>query len=407
MAVPTSALRLDRSIRSSAVHELLRVRNLPLFTWPRLSLVSRILLTAVLLAVISITSSIAAETAAQEDRRKVLIDADMGQLNDDAVVLFMLANSQNVDILGLTIVAGNTWVEEGTAYGLRQLEIIGRTDIPVLMGAGEPLMGSRQPWLASEEKLYGNSEYLGAYSRPRPSSYLSIGREPYGGYPTTQPSTENAVDFIVRQVLENPHQVTLFSIGPTTNIALAVKKNPEIVPLVQSIIYMGGAIDIPGNTPPAAEFNWWFDPEATKICLRTPFPEQIVVPNDIGERVYFTKTQYDRIVSAPETPITKMYQDLWGPRFRSGTDRKSFVWDSITAAIFLQPDLVTRMEERYIDIDTNMGPNYGRSVGYHESRRRSLDQPENFPAGTQKVKILFDIDRDAFWDLYVERMTSK
>lgn len=338
-------------------------------------------------------------------REKVIVDADMGQLNDDAVALFMLANS-DVDILGVTIVAGNTWAEEGTAYALKQLELIDRTDIPVFMGAGEALMGNRQSWLDAEERLYGNSEYIGAFGRPRPESYKNIGREIYGGNPTTEPQAEHAVDFIIRAIKENPHEVTLFVLGPATNIALAVKKNPEIVPLVKKVIYMGGAIDIPGNTTPAAEFNWWFDPEAIKITLRTPFKEQIVVPNDIAERVYYTKAQFDRIVAAPETPIVKMYKDLQGPRYASNPDSQSFVWDSITSAIFLNPDIATHIEERYIDIDTNYGPNYGRSIGYHESRRRDFNSPDNFPAGTQKVKILFDIDRDLFWDTYVELMTK-
>ncbi len=346
-------------------------------------------------------------THGQQERQKVIIDTDMGQMNDDAVVLFMLANSDNVDILGLTIVAGNTWVEEGTAYGLRQLEVIDRSDIPVLMGANEPLMGSRQSSLSTEEALYGSVEYMGAYSRSKPNSYLEISREPYGGYPQVEPSSENAIDFIVRQVLENPNEVTLFVIGPTTNIALAIKKNPEIVPLIKSVYYMGGAIDIPGNTSPAAEFNWWFDPESAKICVRTPFREQIVVPNDIAERVYFTKAQHDRIMDAPETPLTRMYKELRGPSWISNPDQRSYVWDAITAAVFLRPELVTRMEERFIDIDTNMGPNYGRSVGYHESRRRSFAQPENFPAGTQKVEIVFDIDREAFWNLYVDLLTKQ
>ena len=345
----------------------------------------------------------AVQTAPSE---KVIIDADMGQLNDDAAVLFMLAHTENVEILGVTLVAGNTWVEEGAAFGLRQLEIIGRTEIPVLLGANEPLMGNRRPWLAAEETLYGNSQYLGAFARPQPSSYLDIAREPYGGYPQIKPSSEHAVDFIVRQVKEHPNQVTLMAIGPATNVALAVKKNPEIVPLVKAVYYMGGAVEIPGNTTPAAEFNWWFDPEAAKISLRTPFKKQVIVPNDIAERVYFTKAQFDRIVSAPETPLTKMFKDLRSESFRANPDRRSFVWDSITAAVFLQPEIATRMEERFIDIDTNYGPNYGRSIGYEESRRRSFSKPENFPAGTQKVHVLFDIDRKAFWDLYVSLMTK-
>ena len=78
---------------------------------------------------------------------------------------------------------------------------------------------------------------------------------------------------------------------------------------------MGGAIDVPGNTSPAAEFNWWFDPESMRITVRAPFREQIVVPIDIAERVFYTKAEYDRIAAAPETPITKLFRQLHGPRF--------------------------------------------------------------------------------------------
>jgi inosine-uridine nucleoside N-ribohydrolase len=337
---------------------------------------------------------------------RAIVDVDMGQLNDDAVALFMLINS-GVDVLGVTVVSGNTWLEEGTTYSLRQLEIIGRTDIPVFMGAREPLMGSRQASLEAEERLWGHSEYLGAYSRPRPESYLKLNREPSLGYPTTKPRDEHAVDFIVRAVKAHPNEVTLFVLGPPTNIALAIRKNPEIVPLVKRVVYMGGAVDIPGNTTPAAEFNWWFDPEATRIAVRAPFKEQIVVPLDITERVFYTKAEYDRIAAGPDTPIVKLFRQLHGPRFAKTPDTKSFVWDAIAAAIVVDPKIATRLEERFLDIDVTYGPNYGRSIGYHESRRRSLSTPTDFPSGTQKVKVLFDIDRRAFWDLYVKLMTTE
>ena len=225
----------------------------------------------------------------------------MGVMNDDAVALFMLLNSPNVEVLGVTIVPGNSWVENGTAAALRQLELIGRTDVPVFMGVREPLMGSRQPWLEAEERLWGHSEFLGAYGRPRPESYLALDREPVIGYPTTKPAAEHAVDFIVRAVKAHPNEVTLFLLGPATNVALAIRKNPEIIPLVKRVYYMGGAIDVPGNTTPAAEFNWWFDPESIRITLRAPFREQVVVPLDIAERVFYTKAEYDRIATAPET----------------------------------------------------------------------------------------------------------
>ena len=159
------------------------------------------------------------------------------------------------------------------------------------------------------------------------------------GYPTTKPSDENAVDFIVRTVKAHPNEVTLLVIGPATNIALAIRKNPEIIPMVKAVVYMGGAIDVPANTTPSAEFNWWFDPEAAKISVRAPFREQWLIPHDVALRVLYTKAQYDRI-------------------------------------------------------------------GYHEGRRRSLATPADFPDGTQPVKIVFDIDRESFWDMYVELMTK-
>lgn len=339
---------------------------------------------------------------------KVIIDADMGQLNDDAVTMFMLANADNIDLLGVTIVPGNTWAEEGTAYALRQLELIGRRDVPVVVGVGEPLLGSRQGQLEAEQDLFGNVEYLGAYSRERPPSYRELAREPYGGYPKTKPLRQTtAADFIVQQVKRNPNEVTLFVLGPATNVALAVREHPEIVPLVKEVIYMGGAIDIPGNTTPAAEFNWWFDPESARITLRTPFAKQVVVPLDIAEEVFYTKAEYDRIVNGADTPLTQMFRDLHGPRFENNPESTSFVWDALTAGIFLDPQIATVVEERYVDVDVLYGPDYGRSVGYGESRNRDLDNPEDFPMGTQRMGVLFDIDRERFWDLYVDLMTRR
>lgn len=320
---------------------------------------------------------------------KVILDDDFGGFSP---TLIMLLHSDQVELLGVTTVAGNAWVETTTGNVTTLLQKLGRTDIPIVAGAGEPLMGDRQRWYEQEERLFGNAEYLGAFGRPRPAPL--------------PPGKEHAVEFIVRKVKEFPNQVTLLVTGPATNIALAVKIHPEIVPLVKRVIYMGGAIDMPGNTTPAAEFNFWFDPEAARIALRTPFKEQMVVPDDVCERVFYTKAVYDRIVSARDTTVVKMFRERQGPMFESNPDRRSFIWDELTAAILLNPTITTRGEDRYIDIDVNYGPNYGRSIGYHQSRRRSLAHPENFPAGTQKVKIVFDIDRDAFWNLYVELMTK-
>lgn len=356
---------------------------------------------------VACTAALCLAAPAHAATEKVIVDADMGVVNDDAVALFMLMNTPGVEVLGVSIVPGNTWMEEGTAYALRQLELVGRTDIKVYMGVHEPLMGSRQAWLQAEERLWGNSEYIGAYNRPRPESYKALAREPAIGYPTTTPADEHAVDFIIRSVKANPNEVSIFALGPPTNLALAIRKDPSIVPLVKRVVYMGGAIDVRGNSSPAAEFNWWFDPEAVKIAVRTPFREQIVVPLDVAEHVYYTKAEYDRIAAGPDTPIVKLFRQMHGPRFEKAPEAKSFVWDALTAAVVLQPSIATRMDDRYLDIDVTPGINYGRSIGFHESRRRSFSTPENFPAGTQRVKVLMDVDRKAFWDLYVRLMTVK
>lgn len=357
---------------------------------------------AALLATATLLLSVTPTRAAE----RAIVDADMGQLNDDAVAMFMLLKSPDWDVLGVTIVSGNTWTEEGTAYALRQLELVGRKDVPVYAGVSEPLMGSRKAWLDAEEKLWSRSEFLGAYMRDRPSSYTTLAREPLLGYPTTTPAAEHAVDFIVRAVKAHPNEVTFFALGPPTNLAMAVRKHPEIIPLIKRVIYMGGAVDVPGNSTPAAEFNWWFDPEATKITLRTPFREQIIVPLDIAERVYYTKAEFDRIAAGPDTPIVRMFRQLHAPRFQQNPGGRSFVWDALATAIAIQPAIATKLEERIVDIDTTYGPNYGRSIGYHEARRRTLASGEGFPSGAQKVRVLFDVDRTAFWNLYVKLMTA-
>lgn len=342
------------------------------------------------------TGKTEAKTKAKTETKKVIVDADMGELNDDAVALFMLANSPSVDVLGVTIVAGNTWAEEGTAYGLRQLELIKRSDIPVVVGAGEPLNASRKQQLAAEQDLFGTVGYTGAFSRDRPRSYRDLAEPPYGGYPKTRPARGTAVKFIVDQVKKYPHQVTLFALGPAANVTLAMKEHPEIVPLVKDVIYMGGAFDVPGNTSVAAEFNWWFDPEAAKMAVRTPFEKQTIVPLDVCQTVIYSKAEYDRIVAGRETPIKKMFKDLHGPDFAEDPEHTSFVWDALTAAIFLEPDLATKVEKRHVDVDSTYGPNYGRSLGYGPD--------SDGPIGTQQADILMEIDQKRFWDLYVDLM---
>ncbi|MHA6757048.1 nucleoside hydrolase [Streptacidiphilus sp. PAMC 29251] len=328
--------------------------------------------------------------------RKVILDSDMGELNDDAVAMFMLAKSPSVDFLGVTTVSGNTWAEEGTADALSQLQLIGRSDIPVVQGSTQPLLPGRQDRLAAENALYGKAPWTGAFESPEPAAYNKLPQAPYGGYAKARPLDTAAVDFIVDQVKRSPHQITFFEVGPATNLALAVRTHPEIVPLIKQVIYMGGSFDRPGNITPAAEFNFWFDPDSARIALRTPFAQQTIVTDDVSEKVLYTKAQYDAITAGKSTPIKKEFKALQGPQFASDPNYSSPIWDAITAAIFLDPGIVKTSEQRYVDVDSTFGPDYGRALGYNLGE---FDKPAN-PAGTQLATLVMDLNLPRFWNLY-------
>jgi inosine-uridine nucleoside N-ribohydrolase len=328
---------------------------------------------------------------------KVIFDTDFGELNDDSQALYLLLQS-GVNVLGVTTVTGNTWAAEGAAYALRQLELENRQNIPVYQGSSDPLMGSRAAMLPSEAQQFGiDDSYAGAWSHPQPAGYQQLAQPPYGGYAKTPKADGNAVDFIVDTIKKYPHEVTLFVLGPATNIALAVKKNPEIVPLVKQVIYMGGAFDVPGNQGPAAEFNVWFDPEAARIAFETPFPDQLVIPLDVTDTVWYTKAEYDRVVGGANTPIKREFTDLQGPEFAADPHYRTHLWDALTSAVFLQPSLITSSDLRKISVDTQEGFDYGRTLGF---------TPDHAPVGTQPVRVVQRIDIPKFYDLFVTQLSK-
>ena len=158
---------------------------------------------------------------------------------------------------------------------------------------------------------------------------------------------------------------------------------------------MGGAFDVPGNTTPAAEFNWWFDPEAAKMSVRAPFVDQLIVGLDVCEKYRFNKKIFDRI-TAVDTTIAKMFKLKYGPEFEKTPNFTRLVWDTIAAAVVIDPSLIVEEETRWVDVNSDYGLDYGRSLGY---RRQG-------PAGTQKARILLSIDEKRFWNLMVDLLTK-
>ena len=163
------------------------------------------------------------------EKELVILDSDMVEIYDDGMAMAMLALSSKVELLGVSVVAGNTWVEEGTAFALRQLEGIGRAEtIPVAMGVNHPLSGGRLANMKEERELFGfgRDNWQGAGGYPRPESWRAVYKNTYRLEPQSAPLGEHAADFIIEQVKKYPGRVTIAAIGPCGNIAEAVRKAP-------------------------------------------------------------------------------------------------------------------------------------------------------------------------------------
>src|SRR3981081_176960 len=153
------------------------------------------------------------------------------------------------------MVSGNGWLEQEVADALRAVERMGLADA-VGVYAGAPLPLLHDPLIYDAEKATFGWGYGGAFRTPRPRGPEDL-KAPPDGFARRSLRAEGAVEFIVDQVKRHPHEVSILAVAPLTNLALAFRGHPEIVPLVKRIVYRGGAIDMPGNVTPAAEFNWW------------------------------------------------------------------------------------------------------------------------------------------------------
>ena len=329
-----------------------------------------------------------------EAKEKVILDTDMVMLYDDGVAMMMLANHPDIELLGVTIAPGNTWVFEGAAYAIRQLEVLKRRDVPVALGTRYPLRAGRYENIEIERKMFGyGSGFIGCFSRAEPKSYMEVYGREFGRRPTIKPVDKHAVNFLIDTIKANPGEVTVIPIGPCMNLAIAIRMAPEIIPMIKRVVYMGGAFDTGGNTTPAAEFNWWFDPEAAKMSVRAGFRDQLIVGLDVCEKYRLDKKLYERI-TAVETPIAKMFKEKYGPRFDLDQGYTRLVWDTIAAAVVIDPTLIVKEETRWVDVNSDYNLDYGRSLSYKTQG----------PAGTHKARILMEIDEKRFWNLMVSML---
>ncbi|HEX3982686.1 MAG TPA: nucleoside hydrolase, partial [Acidisoma sp.] len=183
--------------------------------------------------------------------RRIIIDCDPGV--DDAVALLLaFAAPEAVKVEAITTVIGNVTLDKTTANALRIRDLAGRADIPIHAGCPRPIMAP----IERKQSVHGD-DGLGDIGLPAPATTAERG---------------HAVDTIIRILRENPGEITLCPVGPMTNIALALIKAPDIAPLIREIVFMGGSAFRPGNSTPAAEFNFMIDPHAAQIMLTAGVP---------------------------------------------------------------------------------------------------------------------------------------
>jgi purine nucleosidase len=331
-----------------------------------------------------------------QGKRRIIIDQDAaGPAGTDQQSMLLLIQSPQTEILGITVVTGDQWLNAEVAHTLRMLELIGRTDIPVVRGAEYPLV-RRQDETEQWEQQFGTVPWLGAWTPKFFHPPDQVGEMPEGK-PTTKAADEDAAHFLLRMVHKFPNQVTIYAGGPMTNLALAISIDPEFVGLAKELVFMGGSFNPRTDDPefanaPTHEFNLWFDPEAAHIVLRAPWKKIICTPVDISVKTRLTPELIDRI-KAGDSPAARYIGKY--ARLRGNYD---YLWDELAAVAWLDPSLITKKETLFLDVDLDRGASYGNTLSWTDQDKPKL-------AG-QPVEVQDDLDLEKFYKLFVDLLAA-
>ncbi len=331
--------------------------------------------------------------AAGQEKRYVIIDQDAsGPAGTDLQSILVLLQSPAVEVLGITVVTGDGWRDEEVAHTLRLMELIGRTDVPVVAGAVFPLIRTQETTKLWEQR-YGKVVFQGAWRANGHGPWeVPALRE---GNPTTKAIDEDAAHFLVRMVRKYPKQVTIYAGGPMTNLALAIAIDPQFAELTKGLVFMGGSLNPRTDNPefatnPRHEFNLWFDPEASHIVLRAHWPSIICTTVDVSIQTQLTQQMLEEI-SKVQTPVAQ-YMARYS---RAG---RSYLWDELAAAAWLDPSLITNERQVLMDVSIDHGSSYGDVLIWSDRVKPALD--------VQLVHAQMDVDVKKFEQFFVKLMTS-
>ena len=322
--------------------------------------------------------------------KKIIFDTDPG--TDDAMALMLALNAPELDVRAITVVPGNVTAEQGLENALRMVSLANRCDIPVAAGAQHPLFQK----LVTAEFWHGKN---GLANIELPASKCKV-------------DSHFGPDLIIQMVHAAPHEITLVPVGPLTNIALAVEKDPSIVPLVKEVVLMGGSIS-GGNVNAAAEANINNDPEAAQIVFQAGWP-LTMVGLDVGDKTLFSRKYLDQLgqshgpVNDFIHSVAKFLVDLSAKFGSAGSP----MYDPLAVGVAIDATLV-KAPAMHVDVETRGEFTRGETVANRRGavERNVLHGDHYVIEGVDEVKpnakVCIEVEADRFLQMFVSRIAGK
>jgi inosine-uridine nucleoside N-ribohydrolase len=327
---------------------------------------------------------------AQSTPKRVIIDTDPG--TDDAMAIILALNSPELKVEALTVVPGNVDGRQGLENALKIVSLAGRCDVTVAGGAQHPLNQK----LITAQFWHGKNGLADVELPPS----------------KCQADPRFGPDLIIEMIHKYPHEITLIPVGPLTNIALAVSKDPSIAGLVKNIVIMGGSIT-GGNVNGAAEANIYNDPEAAQIVFNAEWMVTMV-GSDVGERTLITRKYLAQLQSShgPQSDFIAKIADFYLTRSEKSGYSGAAMYDPLAVGIALDPTLGT-LKEMHVDVETKgeftRGETVANRMGSNEKNVLHGDhyEIEGVIELKPNARVCLASDADRFLQLFVDRVKGK
>ena len=300
--------------------------------------------------------------------RRLWIDTDTA--SDDAVAIVMALRHPNTEVVGMSVVIGNVPVEMGVQNALYTAELCGKS-VPVHAGAALPLVRA----FATAQHVHG-ADGMG-----------DIGL-PLKGRAAT---SDDAVKAMIEAFRKEPGELELVALGPLTNLALAVRIEPQFASWVKRCVIMGGTGVLPGNATPLSEFNWWIDPEAVHIVLESGMKVEMVGWDvSLADSVIGTELAEEMRSLGPLGQFSIDIQKSLRRFIQEVTGRTGFDWpDPIAMAVALEPDIATSEAHLRVEVSLGLGHERGQTIVDH------LGNTKREP----NCRVVYRVDRERFIDM--------